>query len=193
MSKSRDELPRHDATAANASRRDFCHGAALAFVGCSLGCGNGLYPAPSPGGTTADQGIPLADASLPGSGSGYEVVDGGTCASTQRIAVDGALPDVGMARLIGANGSSPPVYLCRDAGGLYALSAVCTHQGCTVGFQSANGGFQCPCHGSVFSFNGVVERGPATRSLVHYGVCLGGPGVAEIDVGTIVAPDDRVT
>ena len=192
MAKSRDRLLRHDARASNASRRLFCRAGALAFAGCSLGCGNGLYPAASPGGgATADQGIPTADSSLP-SGSGYDVIDGGTCASSQRIAVDGALPDVGMARLIGANGSSPPVYFCRDAGGLYAISAICTHQGCTVDFQSAASGFHCPCHGSTFSFNGLVEGGPATRPLVHYGVCLGGPGVAEIDVGTIVALDDRV-
>ena len=192
MSRSRDRLPRRGAPASSVSRRHFCRGAALAFVGCSLGCGNGLYPAASPGGgADADQGIPTPDA-LPTSGTGYDVIDGGTCGSSQRIAVDGTLPDTGLARLIGASGSSPPVYLCRDAGGLYAISAICTHQGCTVAFASAASGFRCPCHGSTFSFNGLVEGGPATASLVHYGVCFGGPGVAEIDIGTIVSPDDRV-
>ncbi|MDO8637425.1 MAG: Rieske 2Fe-2S domain-containing protein, partial [Dehalococcoidia bacterium] len=48
-------------------------------------------------------------------------------------------------------------------GGLFAMSAVCTHLGCTVG--SVEWGYQCPCHGSKFDRNGLVIRGPAPDPL----------------------------
>lgn len=54
-------------------------------------------------------------------------------------------------------------YLFRDAQGVYALSAICTHLGCTVA-RSAKG-FECPCHGSKFGASGKVEAGPAPRPL----------------------------
>ena len=51
----------------------------------------------------------------------------------------------------------------RDAQGVYAISCVCTHLGCTVARFSD--GFACPCHGSRFTSNGEVVRGPAPRAL----------------------------
>jgi cytochrome b6-f complex iron-sulfur subunit len=54
-------------------------------------------------------------------------------------------------------------YVFRDAQGVYAISAVCTHLGCTVARSRA--GFECPCHGSKFRDNGGVEAGPAPRPL----------------------------
>jgi cytochrome b6-f complex iron-sulfur subunit len=46
-------------------------------------------------------------------------------------------------------GSVTPVpllkaWILHDEAGLYALSAVCSHLGCTVG--ETNSGFECPCH-----------------------------------------------
>jgi len=55
------------------------------------------------------------------------------------------------------------VFIFRDTAGLYAVSAVCTHLGCTVA-RSAEG-FDCPCHGSRFNPSGKVVAGPAPRSL----------------------------
>lgn len=54
-------------------------------------------------------------------------------------------------------------FVFRDAGGIYAISAVCTHLGCSVGRSSE--GFACPCHGSRFSPSGEVLGGPAPRAL----------------------------
>ncbi|HXI02818.1 MAG TPA: Rieske (2Fe-2S) protein [Candidatus Saccharimonadales bacterium] len=51
----------------------------------------------------------------------------------------------------------------RDAGGVYAISAVCTHLGCTVARSPE--GFACPCHGSRFDASGDVLGGPAPRPL----------------------------
>ena len=46
-----------------------------------------------------------------------------------------------------------------------ALSSICTHQACTVGYSAQNNNFPCPCHGSVFNANGSVAVGPATQPL----------------------------
>lgn len=54
----------------------------------------------------------------------------------------------------------------RDAGGaLHALSAVCTHLGCVVHFNSAERSWDCPCHGSRFATDGAVLHGPAPKAL----------------------------
>jgi cytochrome b6-f complex iron-sulfur subunit len=55
------------------------------------------------------------------------------------------------------------VFLFRDTEGIYAVSSVCTHLGCTVA-RSAEG-FGCPCHGSKFDAAGKVTGGPAPRAL----------------------------
>lgn len=45
-----------------------------------------------------------------------------------------------------------------------AFSAVCTHQGCTLG-EVTDGTINCPCHGSRFNLDGTVANGPATEPL----------------------------
>ncbi|MBL1084237.1 FAD-dependent oxidoreductase [Streptomyces actinomycinicus] len=54
----------------------------------------------------------------------------------------------------------------RDADGvLHAVSARCTHLGCLVSFNRAEGAWECPCHGSRFAVDGTVLQGPAVRPL----------------------------
>ena len=53
--------------------------------------------------------------------------------------------------------------LLRDNSGLYALSLVCTHLGCTVTVSAHE--LACPCHGSIFDRQGRVLKGPADRPL----------------------------
>ncbi len=55
------------------------------------------------------------------------------------------------------------VFVFSDAEGIYAVSAVCTHLGCTVARSPE--GFACPCHGSRFGPTGTVLGGPAPRPL----------------------------
>jgi cytochrome b6-f complex iron-sulfur subunit len=55
-----------------------------------------------------------------------------------------------------------------------ALSSICTHQACTVGYSVQNNNFPCPCHGSVFNSNGSVAVGPATQPLKQYTVTKDG-------------------
>jgi glycine/D-amino acid oxidase-like deaminating enzyme/nitrite reductase/ring-hydroxylating ferredoxin subunit len=62
------------------------------------------------------------------------------------------------------NGERCAVY--RDKSGrLSAVSAVCTHLGCIVAFNDAEHSWDCPCHGSRFTPEGVIINGPATRPL----------------------------
>lgn len=47
--------------------------------------------------------------------------------------------------------------------GLIAYSLVCPHLGCQV--SASDQGFTCPCHGSSFSPDGELTRGPAKENL----------------------------
>jgi cytochrome b6-f complex iron-sulfur subunit len=47
----------------------------------------------------------------------------------------------------------------------YGLNAVCTHLGCVVPWSAASNKFMCPCHGSQYSPDGAVVRGPAPLPL----------------------------
>lgn len=55
-----------------------------------------------------------------------------------------------------------------------ALSRICTHQGCTVSYNSSAKKMICPCHGAQFSTSGSVLQGPATRALTTYPVTVNG-------------------
>ncbi len=64
-----------------------------------------------------------------------------------------------------------------QAGTFKAFSAVCTHQGCTVG-QVAAGTINCPCHGSKFAIaDGSVVDGPASRPLEERRVTVSGDAI----------------
>jgi cytochrome b6-f complex iron-sulfur subunit len=53
---------------------------------------------------------------------------------------------------------------------IVALSSICTHAGCTVGYNPSANDIECPCHGSVFSTSGSVLVGPAPSPLRSYPV-----------------------
>jgi len=76
------------------------------------------------------------------------------------------------------------VAVFRDAGGVFAISRVCTHLGCLV--KSEADGFHCPCHGSRFGPNGSVVKGPAPKALSWLAVSRVGPGTYLIDEAKVV-------
>ena len=57
---------------------------------------------------------------------------------------------------------------CRDTNGaLHIRSAVCTHLGCHVIWNSTEQCWDCPCHGSQFAPDGSVLNGPAMAPLAE--------------------------
>jgi Rieske Fe-S protein len=58
------------------------------------------------------------------------------------------------------------IALYRDEGGsLHAMSSVCPHRGCDVHWNGGERVWDCPCHGSRFTPEGAVLRGPAMQPL----------------------------
>jgi nitrite reductase/ring-hydroxylating ferredoxin subunit len=47
-------------------------------------------------------------------------------------------------------------FVVNDGGNLRALSGVCTHQGCLLKHNQADGRLDCPCHRAAFSLQGDV-------------------------------------
>lgn len=70
----------------------------------------------------------------------------------------------GDAAILEVEGEQTAAYRSED-GRLHAVSAVCTHLGCTVEWNSGEKSWDCPCHGSRFGHDGSVLHGPATKPL----------------------------
>lgn len=59
-------------------------------------------------------------------------------------------------------------YLVRNNDGLLALYTKCPHLGCSVpyvGPADSQQAFKCPCHGSMYDYDGVRTGGPAPRPM----------------------------
>ena len=90
----------------------------------------------------------------------------------------------------------------HDAGGFYALSAVCTHQFCDMSAVDAQGPFGqitaagmdivCLCHGSQFGPTGGVVQGPAHTALKAYALALGCDGFLYVNKAQTVAATVRL-
>ena len=85
------------------------------------------------------------------------------------------------------------VVVARDANGVYAMSAICTHAGCFVSDTAGTiaAGLSCPCHGSAFDGEGVVTKGPAPVALEHYTVTIAADGSITVDGSQPVAASTR--
>jgi cytochrome b6-f complex iron-sulfur subunit len=68
-----------------------------------------------------------------------------------------------------------------NATGIFALSTVCTHLGCTPNWLEAEQKFKCPCHGSGYYKTGVNFEGPTPRPLERYAISLADDGQILVD------------
>ncbi|WP_281658896.1 FAD-dependent oxidoreductase [Halobacillus sp. Cin3] len=57
-----------------------------------------------------------------------------------------------------------------EEGQLHVLDTTCTHLGCEVEWNSAEHSWDCPCHGSRFSYDGSVMEGPADQPLLRIAI-----------------------
>jgi menaquinol-cytochrome c reductase iron-sulfur subunit len=101
------------------------------------------------------------------------------------------------------------IFVFREGKTFHAISAVCTHLGCTVRAEalsqpqttSADGGplrlthrFQCPCHGSKYTGDGRNVAGPAPRPLAWYRLSISADdGQLVVDLADEVGRDFRLT
>lgn len=64
-------------------------------------------------------------------------------------------------------------YLVRmPDSGFVALYRKCTHLGCAVPWNPAEGKFICPCHASSFEIDGQVINPPAPRPLDRFAIAI---------------------
>jgi len=164
-----DALPEPEATTTRRILLAELAGAAIALAGISaLAKGSyfaarGLSSGPSHRrrATRASHSKPASEAAgSPGAG-GSNLPPGAV-----KLGPGSRLP-AGQATTYSDPADGSPDILIRDSGGdLRAFSAVCTHAGCTVGYQG--GVIVCPCHGGEYSAEtGEVIAGPPPSGLVE--------------------------
>ncbi|MDR3679605.1 MAG: Rieske (2Fe-2S) protein [Flavipsychrobacter sp.] len=71
---------------------------------------------------------------------------------------------------------SNSVIVIHVSSGIYnAFSDICTHEGCSVGYNATSAQISCPCHGGQFSpQTGAVISGPPPSALKQYTVTQSG-------------------
>ncbi|MFA6004958.1 MAG: Rieske 2Fe-2S domain-containing protein [Patescibacteria group bacterium] len=70
----------------------------------------------------------------------------------------------GEGAVVQQNGKKVAVYKKSEKENVM-LSPVCPHLGCVVDWSSKDKNWVCPCHGSKFSKEGKVIKGPAQEDL----------------------------
>ncbi len=71
-------------------------------------------------------------------------------------------------------GSRPGLLIMTSDDTYRALSATCTHLGCTVQYRSDLHEIWCPCHNGIYDLNGRNISGPPPRPLDVFDVHLRG-------------------
>jgi len=101
------------------------------------------------------------------------------------------------------------VFIFREQKTFYAISAVCTHLGCTVKLVNLSQPkkveirgqlveqrreFHCPCHGSRYYGDGANYAGPAPRALEWHRLEIAPEdGQLVVDLGETVSREFRLT
>ena len=63
-------------------------------------------------------------------------------------------------------------WLVNAKNGILALHSSCTHLECRFSWNEQRNVFLCPCHGSEFSIDGTLLKGPADRPLDRFQIVL---------------------
>jgi cytochrome b6-f complex iron-sulfur subunit len=162
-------------------------------LGGSGGSGTGDVAGASGAGGAEDAGVAGGHR---GGGGAIAKPDGGGVDASGLLAdcpsapITGTAKSVAMGALVSLGSG---VVVGRDAGGLYAMSSVCTHQGCGMNIVGAapRASLHCPCHGSSFSATGAVTNGPARAPLIHFELQVSPSGDLAVCPNAIVASTTR--
>jgi Rieske Fe-S protein len=71
-------------------------------------------------------------------------------------------------------GSTPGLLILTSEGTYQALSATCTHLGCTVQYRGDLRQVWCPCHNGIYGIDGRNISGPPPKPLEAYDVHVRG-------------------
>src|SRR5579864_3599751 len=77
------------------------------------------------------------------------------------------------------------IWVVRNTEGIFVISAICTHLGCTPDWKPSENKFKCPCHGSGYDPEGVNFEGPAPRPMDRAHVELSPEGQIEVDLSRL--------
>ena len=77
------------------------------------------------------------------------------------------------------------IWVVRNTEGIFVISAICTHLGCTPDWKASENKFKCPCHGSGYDPEGVNFEGPAPRPMDRAHVELDPSGEIVVDLSRL--------
>jgi len=77
------------------------------------------------------------------------------------------------------------IWVVRNTEGIFVISAICTHLGCTPDWKASENKFKCPCHGSGYDPEGVNFEGPAPRPMDRAHVELDPEGQILVDLSRL--------
>ena len=77
------------------------------------------------------------------------------------------------------------IWVVRNTEGIFVISAICTHLGCTPDWKASENKFKCPCHGSGYDPEGVNFEGPAPRPMDRAHVELDPAGQILVDLSRV--------
>ena len=77
------------------------------------------------------------------------------------------------------------IWVVRNTEGIFVISAICTHLGCTPDWKPSENKFKCPCHGSGYDPEGINFEGPAPRPMDRAHVELDPQGQITVDLSRL--------
>jgi cytochrome b6-f complex iron-sulfur subunit len=89
----------------------------------------------------------------------------------ERVTIDKKEIPPGAAKEVTFQGT-PIIIINRKESGFIALSRVCGHLGCLVGYDKFQNKLVCPCHAGAFNLEGQVISGPPSNPLNRYDIQL---------------------
>lgn len=100
-------------------------------------------------------------------------------ASPKKIVKTAKFPVGSSQKFVAANGA--PAFLFRTKTGVFAYSAICTHQGSTVDYFKAGKKLVCPTHGASFDpfKGGKLVSGEAKGPLAKINVSIKGGWIVQ--------------